>query len=143
MIAGIGAGIAAAAAVGQMIVAAVSLGQQNSSGAETVWLGNRDTAQKTNVSFVQDRKLTELKQRLEKLQQALREHGYLDDGGASMQSSQAKAQVQRIHTIDDLRKMEESLGERVEALTSGPEGRARKSRFTKMMEERGRRFLYE
>jgi phage I-like protein len=105
-------------------------------------LGNRDTAQKTNVSFVQDRELTELNQRLEKLQQTLREHGYLDDGGASMQSSQAKAQVQRIHTVDDLRKMEETLEERVEALTSGPEGRARKSRFTKMMEERGRRFLY-
>jgi hypothetical protein len=38
MIAGIGAGIAAAAATGQMIVAAVSLGQQDSSEAATVCL---------------------------------------------------------------------------------------------------------
>jgi hypothetical protein len=93
--------------------------------------------------FYQQRELAELKQRLEKLQQTLREHGYLNDGGASMESARAKAQVQRIHTIDDFRKMEQSLEERVKALTSRPNGPAEKARSTKMMEELGRRFLYE
>jgi hypothetical protein len=39
------------------------------------------------------------------------------------------------HTIYQLKEMEESLGERVAAITS------QKSPFTKMMEERVRRFL--
>ena len=94
--------------------------------------------------WLQDRELAELKQRLEKLQETLQQHGYLDDGGASIQSEQAKAQVGRVHTIDDFRKLERSLEERVEALTSGSRDReAPKSRFTKMMEEHGRRFLYD
>jgi hypothetical protein len=96
----------------------------------------------TDVEHCQDDELADLKQRLERLQQTLREHGYLDDGGASTKSSQAKAQAEGVHTIDEFRRMERSLEERVEALTSRSADPAPpKSWFTKMMEERGRRFL--
>jgi hypothetical protein len=65
-----------------------------------------------------DRELADLKQRLERLQQTLQEHGYLDDGGASIKSSEAKAQADGVHTMEDFRRMERSLEELVEALTS-------------------------
>ena len=42
MIAGVGAGVAAAAAVGQMIVAAVALGQQDAGQTQTVSAGTPD-----------------------------------------------------------------------------------------------------
>jgi hypothetical protein len=76
-------------------------------------------AQVADLRYRQNRELAELKQRLERLQQTLREHGYLDDGGSSTKSSQAKAQAERVHTIGDLRTMERSLEQRVEAITTG------------------------
>ena len=127
-----------------MIITAVGLSRQNSSEAAPVWLSTFKPAQMTNVASLQDRELAELQQRLETFQQILHERGYIDDGGASAKSSQAKAQAERVHIVDDFKRMETSLEERVKALTSGSQARdAQKSRFTKMMEERGRRFLYE
>lgn len=52
MIAGIGAGIAGIAAVGQMIVAALALGQENSGETEPVWLGTQEAGQTTDFPFL-------------------------------------------------------------------------------------------
>ena len=91
----------------------------------------------------QEQEIAELKRRLEKLQQTLRERGYLDNREDSTQASQARAQAMRACTIYELTEMEESLEKRVAAITSRPAPtNTQESRFNKMMVERGRRFLY-
>lgn len=91
--------------------------------------------------YCQEQEIAKLKQRLERLQQTLRQHGYLDDDH-SPQSNQARKQAMQAGTIYQLKGMEESLEKRVAAIASqSAPTEAPKSWFTNMMEERGRRFL--
>ncbi|KAK5313295.1 hypothetical protein LTR70_007704 [Exophiala xenobiotica] len=129
MVAGIGAGVAAAAAVGQMIVAAVSLGNQDAN----------------------DREVQALKSKLETMQQKLEEKGYLAADNTA-KAVAAKERVAEADSFADLVALSKSLDRKVEKLkantggsdpdSSTPARRPRqKSAFTRYMEDRGRREL--
>ncbi|OCT49094.1 hypothetical protein CLCR_05173 [Cladophialophora carrionii] len=137
MIAGVGAGIAAAAAVGQMIVAAVTLGQQNAGQTHT------------------DEEISAIKRDLEEMQRVLREHG-LDaarsggGGGGNLSSSdeqarQARVRANRIKSVDELKDMEKALQAKVRTLVEENKPRGRepqdKTWFTRIVEQRGRDFM--
>jgi len=77
MIAGVGAGVAAAAAVGQMVVAAVALGQQDA--------GQEHTG----------KEIAAIKQDLKRTQEMLRRHG-LDTHNVPSSSKEQRAETRQI-----------------------------------------------
>ncbi|KAK5085016.1 hypothetical protein LTR24_007282 [Lithohypha guttulata] len=99
MVAGIGAGVAAAAAVGQMIVAAVSLGNQDAN----------------------DREVQALKSKLETMQQKLEEKGYLAADNTA-KAVAAKERVAEADSFADLVALSKSLDRKVEKLKANTGG---------------------
>ena len=80
-----------------------------------------------------------LKERLERLQKRLRQHGCLDDDDDhddGEKSRQAVAAARQIDTLSGFREAEETLEQRVDDIIKQP-----KSHFTRMMEAKGRAYL--
>ncbi|KAL8828366.1 MAG: hypothetical protein Q9170_006634 [Blastenia crenularia] len=97
MIAGMGAGIAAAAAVGQMIVAAVTLGQMSDN----------------------DKEIETTKQDLQRMKTELEKHGMkVGARSTTVEACAARKQVEGVGGVNELKTLSKALGGKVRSLVA-------------------------